>query len=267
MSTVTSADGTTIDYERYGAGPAVIFIGGAMQYRAIDPTTTATAQELAAEGFTTIDYDRRGRGRSGDTAPYSLDREVEDLAALIDAVGGSAALCTSSSGATIALAAAQSGLGVTRLALYEPPFFAGLDHSEHVATMRKLLAEGRNEDIVRYDLTKIIGLPEQMVDGMAQSPSWAGFVSVAPTIIYDVANSGEVNTDQDWLCSSKMARWADVTVPTIVFSGDQTFPGMPEAADATAAALSNATRRIIAGEGHGPSTAGILPPLLEFLRC
>ncbi|HEV3356676.1 MAG TPA: alpha/beta hydrolase [Pseudonocardiaceae bacterium] len=261
MSTVTSADGTTIDYERYGAGPAVIFIGGALQYRAIDPTTTTTAQELAAEGFTTIDYDRRGRGRSGDTAPYTLDREVEDVAALIDAVGGSATLCTSSSGAAIALAAAQFGLGVTRLALYEPPFFAGLDLSEHVDAMRALLAEGRHEDIVRHNLTKVIGLPEQMVDGMAQSPSWAGFVSVAPTIIYDVANSGDVNTDQDW-----KSRWADVIVPTVVFSGDQTFPGMPEAADATAAALSNATRRIIAGEGHGPSTAGILPPLLEFLR-
>lgn len=261
MSTITSADGTTIDYERYGAGPAVIFIGGAIQYRAIDQVTTKTAQELAAEGFTTIDYDRRGRGRSGDTAPYALDREVEDVAALIDAVGGSATLCTSSSGAAIGLAAARSGLGVTRLALYEPPFFAGLDLTAHVDAMRALLAEGRHEDLVRYDLTKVIGLPEHMVDGMAQSPSWAGFVSVAPTIIYDVANSGEVNTDQDW-----KSRWADVTVPTVVLSGDQTFPGMPEAADATAAALSNATRRIIAGEGHGPSTAGILPPLLEFLR-
>ena len=90
MSTVTSADGTTIDYERYGAGPAVIFIGGATQHRAIDPVTTKTTQELAGEGFTTIDYDRRGRGRSGDTAPYALEREVEDVAALIDAVGGSA---------------------------------------------------------------------------------------------------------------------------------------------------------------------------------
>jgi pimeloyl-ACP methyl ester carboxylesterase len=261
MSTVTSADGTTIDYDRYGAGPAVIFIGGATQYRAIDPTTTTTTQELAAEGFTTIDYDRRGRGRSGDTAPYALVREVEDVAALIDAVGGSAALYTSSSGAAIGLEAAKANVGVTRLALYEPPFFAGLDQTAHVEAMRALLAEGRHEDIVRYNMTKVIGVPEQMVDGMAQDPSWAGFVSVAPTIIYDVANSGDVNTDQDW-----KSRWADVTVPTIVFSGDQTFAGMPQAADATAAALSNATRRIIAGEGHGPSTAGILPPLLEFLR-
>src|SRR5438270_6642440 len=123
MSTVSSADGTTIDYERYGAGPAVIFIGGATQYRGIDPVTTRTTQELAAHGFTTIDYDRRGRGRSGDTAPYAPTREVEDVVALIDAVGGSATLYASSSGATIALEAAKANIGVTRLALYEPPFF------------------------------------------------------------------------------------------------------------------------------------------------
>jgi pimeloyl-ACP methyl ester carboxylesterase len=88
MSTVTSADGTVIDYDRYGDGPAVIFIGGAATYRTIDEATTQTAKRLAAEGSTTVDYDRRGRGRSGDTPPWALDREVEDVAALITAVGG-----------------------------------------------------------------------------------------------------------------------------------------------------------------------------------
>ncbi|HEY2701740.1 MAG TPA: alpha/beta fold hydrolase [Pseudonocardiaceae bacterium] len=261
MSTVTSADGTTIDYARYGAGPAVIFIGGATQYRGIDPVTTKTTQELAAEGFTTIDYDRRGRGGSTDTAPYALAREVEDVAALIDAVGGSATLYTSSSGAAIALAAVTAGLGVERLALYEPPFFAGIDNTAHVEHLRALVAEGKDAEVVRYNMTTVIGLPEEMVDGMAQSPAWAGFVAVAPTIPYDIANSNDVSVDPDW-----KARWASVTVPTVVFSGDQTFPGMPEAADAVAAALPNATRRIVAGEGHGPSTEGILPPLLDFLR-
>ncbi|HEY4459236.1 MAG TPA: alpha/beta fold hydrolase [Pseudonocardiaceae bacterium] len=262
MSTVTSADGTTIDYARYGAGPAVIFIGGATQYRGIDQVTTKTTQELAAEGFTTVDYDRRGRGGSGDTAPYALAREVEDLAALIDAVGGSATLYSSSSGAAIALAAVQAGLGVERLALYEPPFFAGVDHTAHVEQLRALVAEGKHAEAVRYNMTSIIGVPDEVVDGFAQSPEWAGFVAVAPTIAYDIANTSEVNIDPDW-----KARWANVTVPMVVLSGDQTFPGMPEAADAVAAALPNATRRIVAGEGHGPSTEGILPPLLEFLRA
>ncbi len=217
MSTVISADGTIVDYERFGAGPAVIFIG-ATQYRGIDPVTTRTAQELAEKGFTTIDYDRRSRGASGDTAPYALDRAL------------------------------RAGPRPTRW-------------TAHVDAMRALLAEGKHEEIVRYNMTEVIGIPERLVDGMAQDPSRAGFVAVAPTIIYDVANSNDVNTDPDW-----KSRWAKVTVPTIVFSGEATFPGMPEAADATAAALPNATRRVITGEGHGPSTASILPLLLAFLR-
>jgi pimeloyl-ACP methyl ester carboxylesterase len=143
MSTVTSADGTVVDYDRYGDGPAVIFIGGAATYRAIDEATTQTAGRLAAEGFTTVDYDRRGRGRSGDTQPWALAREVEDLAALIAAVGGAAALCSNSSGADVALAAASAGVGVTALALYEPPFFAGRSFAEPLAALRSLLADGR----------------------------------------------------------------------------------------------------------------------------
>lgn len=261
MSTVISADGTSIDYERYGAGPAVIFIGGATQYRGNDPVTTTTTQELAAEGFTTIDYDRRGRGRSGDTAPYAPAREVEDIAALIEAVGGSATLYTSSSGAAIGLAAAQAGIGVTALALYEPPFFAGADHSAHIEHLNALLAEGKNSDAVRYFMISAVGAPAEIVDGMAKDPGWATFVAVAPTVVYDLTQLNAVNTDQDW-----KARWADVAVPTIVFSGDATMPGLPEAADAAAAALPNATRRVLPSEGHSPRTEGIIPPLLDFLR-
>ena len=261
MSTVMSADGTSIDYERYGAGPVVIFIGGATQYRGVDPVTTTTTQELAAEGFTTIDYDRRGRGRSGDTAPYALAREVEDIAALINAVGGAATLYSSSSGAAIALAAAVAGVGVTRLALYEPPFFAGHDESAHIEHLHALVVDGKNAEAVRYFMTDVAGAPAAMVEGMAQDPSWARFVAVAPTVVYDVTNLNAINTDPDWA-----RRWAEVTVPAIVFSGDATMPGLPQAADTVAAALPNATRRVLTGEGHGPSTAGIIPPLVEFLR-
>jgi pimeloyl-ACP methyl ester carboxylesterase len=110
--TVTSADGTTIDYDAYGNGPTVILIGGTTQHRAIDQRTTEIAKQLAAEGFTAVDYDRRGRDRSGDTPPWSLDREVEDVAALIEATAAPAALYTSSSGAAIALAAVTARLNV-----------------------------------------------------------------------------------------------------------------------------------------------------------
>jgi pimeloyl-ACP methyl ester carboxylesterase len=175
MSTVTSPDGTVIDYDRYGDGPAVIFIGGAATYRTIDEATTQTAKRLAAEGFTTVDYDRRGR--SGDTPPWALDREVEDVAELIKAVGGGAALCSNSSGANIALAAASAGADVTALALYEPPFFAGHSFTTHLAALRSLLATGRNDEAMRYNLTSVVGLPAEVVDGMAQAPWWAAMVA------------------------------------------------------------------------------------------
>jgi pimeloyl-ACP methyl ester carboxylesterase len=247
MSAVTSADGTVVDYDRYGDGPAVIFIGGAATYRAIDEATTQTAGRLAAEGFTAVDYDRRGRGRSGDTPPWALAREVEDVAALITAVGGAAALCTNSSGADIALAAASAGVGVTALALYEPPFFAGRSFTEPLAALRSLLAEGKNEEAMRYNLTSVIGLPAEVVEGMAQAPWWAAMVAAAPTLVYDHAATNEINLDPDW-----RGRWAKVTVPTIVCSGDQSFPGLPEAADAVAAALPKASRRTLPGQGHRP---------------
>jgi pimeloyl-ACP methyl ester carboxylesterase len=260
MSTVTSADGTLIDYDAYGSGPPVILIGGASQYRAIDSRTTEIAKHLAEEGFTAVDYDRRGRGRSGDTPPWSLDREVEDLAALIEATGVPA-LYTSSSGAGVALAAVTSGIPVSALALYEPPYFAGSDGREHIAALQRMLEEGEYDKATRYNMTAIIGLPGEAVDQMAEAPWWPGLVAVAPTLVYDHQASHDIETDPDW-----HARWARVTVPTVVYSGDQTFPGLPEAADAVAAALSNAQRRVLAGQDHGPAPEVIVPELVRFLR-
>lgn len=260
MSTVTSPDGTVIDYDRYGEGPVVVFIGGAAAYRAIDESTSEAARRLAEEGFTAVDYDRRGRGRSGDTHPWSLDREVEDVAALIKATGGAAALCSNSSGADIALAATSADVGVTALVLYEPPFFAGRSLTEQLAVLRSLVAEGKNEEAMRYNLTSVIGLPTGVVDGMARTPSWAPMVAAAPTLVYDHAATHEISVDPDW-----RRRWAGVTVPTLVCSGDQTFPGMPEAADAVAAALPNASRRTVPRQGHKPAPEAIVPVLVEFL--
>jgi len=261
MSTVTSPDGTVIGYDRYGGGPAAIFIGGAATYRAIDEATTQTARRLAAEGFTAVDYDRRGRGASGDTQPWALDREVEDVAELIKVAGGAAALCSNSSGADIALAAARAGVGVTALVLYEPPFFAGASFDAHLAALSTMLADGRNDEAMRYNLTSVIGLPPDVVDAMAKAPWWAAMVAVAPTLVYDHTATHEINVDPDW-----RRRWAGVTVPAIVCSGDQTFPGMPEAADAVAAALPNASRCILPGQGHRPAPEALVPVLLEFLK-
>lgn len=261
MSTVTSADGTTIGYEAYGQGPTVVFIGGATQHRAIDSRTTELAEELGKAGYTAIDYDRRGRGESTDVTPWALAREVEDLQALIEATGGPAALYTSSSGATIALEAARwKPHLVSKLFLYEPPFFRGNDGGAHVQALRELIADNQLEAAMRYNLTRVIRLPEEAVDGMAHEPWWPAMVAVAPTLVYDLAAVDDVNLDPDW-----DARWASVTVPTAVVSGDQTFPGMVEAADDVARSIPKARRLTLAGQGHGPATEAVLPVLREFL--
>jgi pimeloyl-ACP methyl ester carboxylesterase len=261
MSTVTSPDGTSIDYSRYGAGPAVVFIGGATAYRAIDEGTTQTARGLADAGFMTIEYDRRGRGRSGDTQPWAVDREVEDVAALIKEAGGAAALYAESSGAGIALAAASAGAGVIALALQEPPFFSGHDLTSDLAALRSLLAEGKKDEALRYNLSSVIGLPPGMVEGMSHGPGWAAMVAVAPTLIYDLTIVNQINVDQDW-----SGRWSAISAPAIVCSGDQSFPGLREAADAVAAALPDASRRTLAGQGHKPAPEAIVPVLRDFLR-
>jgi pimeloyl-ACP methyl ester carboxylesterase len=262
MSTVTSADGTTIDFERHGEGPTVVFIGGATQYRGIDPSTTEVARRLGAEGFTAVVYDRRGRGGSGDTPPWSLDREVEDLGALLDDTGGPATLYTSSSGATVALAAVQAGLPVRALLLFEPPFFRNERGEEQLTHLRSLLGEDRRDEAMRYNMGSVVGVPAEAVEGMAQSPWWPAMVAVAPTLPYDLGAVHDVDVDPDW-----RRRWADVTVPVTVLSGDQSFPGMAQVADAVAAALPDARRRVLAGQGHGPSPDALVPALLEELRA
>lgn len=261
MSTVTSPDGTVVEYDSHGDGPTVIFIGGAVEYRALDQSTAQVARQLAAEGYTAITYDRRGRGGSGDTPPWSLDKEVHDLASLIRTLDGPATLYSSSSGATVALAAASAGVPVAALALYEPPFFRGAGLTQDLAHLHSLLAQGDDDQAMRYNLTAVVGLPTQVVDQMAQAPSWPGMVAVAPTLIYDLTPVHEVSVDPDW-----RSRWSAITVPTVVYSGDQTFPGLAKAADDVASDLPRASRRILPGQGHRPSPEAIVPVLLEFLR-
>src|SRR3954451_7902774 len=115
METVRSSDQTVIAFDRYGAGPAVVLIGGAFQHRRLDRQTARLAQLLAAAGFSALHYDRRGRGDSGDTPPYAVDRELEDIDAVMSAAGGSAFLYGMSSGSVLALRAAATGRPVARV--------------------------------------------------------------------------------------------------------------------------------------------------------
>jgi pimeloyl-ACP methyl ester carboxylesterase len=255
MPTVTSKDGTTIAYDRLSQGPALILVGGAFQYRAIDPRTTQLAALLAPH-FAVVHYDRRGRGDSGDTAPYAIEREVEDLEALIKEAGRSAFVFGMSSGGVLPLEAAACGLAITKLALYEPPF--NLDDNARAASenygkqLTALLAEGRRGDAVALAMTTW-GAPAEAVAGMRQTPVWSMFESVAPTLAYDNAIMGDG--------SLPTKRMASVTVPTLVIDGGASPAFMHNAAQAAADALPNAWCRTLEGQTHEVAPEVLAPVL------
>ena len=219
MKTVQSRDGTTIAFDRSGVGPAVILVGGAFQYRAIDPRT-AHLTELLAQRFTVIHYDRRGRGDSGDTAPYAVEREIEDLGALIKEAGGSAFVFGMSSGGALALDAAASGLAITKLALYEPPLVVDDGRppvpEDYVERLTELVSAGYRGDAVEYSMTKAMGMPAEAVAQMREAPIWPAFEAVAHTLAYD----GTLMHGVSQGTPSPLRRWASVTVPTLVIDGE-----------------------------------------------
>ena len=235
MNQVMSKDGTVIAFDRLGKGPAVILVGGAFQYRAIDPPTAQLAERLASH-FTVYHYDRRGRGDSGDTQPYAKEREIEDLGAVIAEAGGSASVFAMSSGGALALDAAANRLKITRLALYEPPFNSGDEHARQASEnytrqLTALLTEGRRGDAVAFTMTTW-GAPAEAIAGMRQTPIWSLFESVAPTLAYDNVIMGDG--------SVPVKRLASIAVPTLVIDGGASPAFMHNAAQAVAHALPNA---------------------------
>jgi pimeloyl-ACP methyl ester carboxylesterase len=254
--TVIARDGTPIAYERVGEGPALVLVDGALCFRGFGPM--GPLAERLAPHFTVYRYDRRGRGDSGDTAPYAVAREVEDLAAVIDAAGGSAAVFGMSSGAVLALEAAASGLPISRLALYEPPLSAdGPDSGEFGATLERLVSEGRRGDAVAYFLESA-GVPEEAVAGMRSDPTWALFESVAPTLVYDNAVLGDGTVPRD--------RAAGLTLPALVAGGADSPDFFVRAAEATADAIPGARYRALEGQSWGQVSPDALARVLrEFL--
>jgi pimeloyl-ACP methyl ester carboxylesterase len=257
METVASADGTTIAYDRHGDGPPLVTAAGAFCARL---TTDPLARALA-ERFTVLNYDRRGRGDSGDTAPYAVEREIDDLAALIGAAGGSAAVFGHSSGATLALKAAASGLPITHLVLYEPPFNpdgsfprlpAGL-----AGELAGLVADGRRGEAVELYQTRAVGMPEEVVAQLRQAPFRPGLEAIAHTLAYDAAIVGDRSLPTGLIAS--------VTVPALVISGDQSPPFLRASAQAVADALPNGRLSTLAGQGHDISPAATAPVMTEFL--
>ncbi len=261
--TVTSADGTTIAYSKHGSGSALILVGGAFQHRAFDPRTAALAEALG-EHYTTYHYDRRGRGGSGDTPPYAVEREVEDIAALIDDAGGSAYLHGHSSGALLALAAVEAGLAVTKASVYEAP--VSVDGSRPSTPsgrgdeIRAMLAAGDRAAAVETFLTKSVGVPGDIVAQMKRSPMWSGFEEVANTLPYDVDLSASFVTGTPFPANP----WPHVTIPVLALNGGAGQAWMAGGADAIAAVLPDARRETVPGQDHGPEAAALAPFLIRF---
>jgi pimeloyl-ACP methyl ester carboxylesterase len=259
MNTAVSADGTAIVFDRYGDGPPVIMTVGAFNTR----STTEPLAGALREQFTVLNYDRRGRGDSGDTAPYAVDREIEDLAALIAAAGGSASVFGYSSGATLALKAAASGLPITHLALYEPPFRADDSHpplpAGLAAQLAELVAAGRRGDAVELYQTKAVGIPEDVVAQLRHAPFRPGLEAIAHTLAYDAEIIGDLSLPADLLAS--------VTIPALVISGEQSPPFLRAAARAAAAALPSGQLASLPGQTHDINPEATAPVMAEFLAA
>jgi pimeloyl-ACP methyl ester carboxylesterase len=258
MEKIQSRDGTPIAFDRTGEGPAIILVGGAFQHRAID-SETAQLAALLSPHFTVFHYDRRGRGDSGDTPPYAVEREIEDLAALIDEAGGSAAAFGMSSGGVLALEAARS-LPITKVAVYEPPFMVdegGLrPPADHQEQLTELAASGRRGDAVEFFMTKVMSMPDEAVAPMRSAPMWPALEGVAPTLAYDSAVMGDFSLPAE--------RLASVAAPTLVINGGDTDPRLRRAARALWAVLPDVQHRTVEGQTHQVAPEALAPVLEEF---
>jgi pimeloyl-ACP methyl ester carboxylesterase len=254
--TVRSADGTTIAYERSGRGPALILIGGAFN----DRRSADAHVPLLAPHFTVYAYDRRGRGDSTDTPPYAVEREVEDLAALVDASGGPAFVYGHSSGAVLALEAAARGVPVRKLAVHEPPYMVDDTRekppADYAGRVQAAVDRGDRKEAAQIFLREAVGVPAAVVDTVEQWPDWPGMLSVAHTIPYDIAIVGDG--------SMPAARLATISVPTLAVDGGASPPWARNAVAAVAAAVPGAQRLTIEGQDHAVAPDALAPVLIEF---
>jgi pimeloyl-ACP methyl ester carboxylesterase len=262
MERVRSKDGTVIAFDRTGKGPALIVVGGAVADRSAVPPQAA----VLAPDFTVIAYDRRGRGDSGDTPPYAVEREIEDIDALIRAAGGTAFVVGHSSGAVLALEAAAAELDIHRLAVYEPPFIVDDSRSplaeDYAARLKNLTSTGRLSQAVEYFLTEAVQVPAEIVEQIHSSPMWPAMEKAAPTILYDFQVMGGSMAGKPL----PARRWASIKQPTLVIDGGASPPWIRRGAQALAAILPNAWYRTLEGQQHGADPAVLAPLLVQFFK-
>lgn len=258
--TVTSADGTPIAFETTGTGPALVLVDGAMCSREFGPAREVAKQ--LADRYTVYVYDRRGRGASGDTEPYAVEREIEDLAAVIGAAGD-AFVMGQSSGAALALEASAAGVPMRKLAVYEAPY-VGITTvrgrtPDYLADLQRLLEQGKHGAMIDYFMVRMVGGPAFLPVMMRLMPKvWRQLKAVAPTLLNDTRILGDFEVDP--------ARLARVSVPTLVLGGGKAKPNMAKAVEDVAAAVTGKPPVILAGQTHNVSPAVLAPELAAFFR-
>ncbi len=259
-SRVRSTDGTTIAFDRYGDGRPVILVGGAYNDRS---TVAGVAEAISSDGLGAVTYDRRGRGAStnNDTA-FESERELEDLAALIETLGGAVDVFGHSSGAVLALEAAMQGLPIERLAVYEPPYVVDgmrpLPPDDLDERLTALVRDDRRDDAVVLFSTEAVGLPPAVVDGMRAAPVWGRLTGLAHTLPYDTAIHHGYTLPA--------VRLAELCLPLLVLDGSESSPWLRATARALADSVPEARRLTLDGEDHGvlQHPEALEPVLAEF---
>jgi pimeloyl-ACP methyl ester carboxylesterase len=266
-STVQSKDGTSIAYEKSGKGPQLILVGSALASRA----DAAPLASLLAQSFAVVNYDRRGRGDSADAKTYAVAREIEDIVALVDQCGGSANLFGSSSGAVLALEAANAlGAKIVAQVLFEPPFIVDASRppipADFTKRITEMLAADRRDETVSVFMVEAVGVPEAMVGTMKKAPMWAKMEKLAHTLPYDLAIL-------DGLQSGKALpanRWKSVAARTLVVDGEKSDAFLRLAAQKLAEVLPASKRRTLEGQDHSApymAPQALVPVLVEFLAA
>ncbi|WP_026926948.1 alpha/beta fold hydrolase [Granulicoccus phenolivorans] len=265
--TVTSADGTRLAYTAWGAGAPIVIIDGATAHRATTAENPATAALLADE-FLVINYDRRGRGDSDDHLPYAVEREFEDLAAIIEQAGHARPTTVFgwSSGGNLALNAAQAGVPIARIAAFEPN--AAVDDTrpplpgDYVERLDAAVAAGRPGDAVALFLTEAVLLPPELVAGMREEDWWPGLEAIAPTIAYDGRQVGDALSGRPL----RPDLWNRIDIPVLVLHGIDTWPALAAGARAIAAHLPTATLRPVPGQEHSTTPDVLAAALRDFIK-
>lgn len=260
MAKTISKDGTPIGYEKKGNGPALIIVDGAMCSRLFGPSQKLA--EILSPNFTVYTYDRRGRNESGDTRPYAIEREIEDLEAVMKEAGGSAGLVGFSSGASLALEAASSGVNATKIMAYEPPYMVSNEGHQSPADSKeqltKLIAEDKRGAALKFFMHDMVGVPSFAVAIMSITPMWPKLKKVAHTLPYDATVLRNFKMPAE--------KFAGIKIPTWIGAGGKTQIRLRRAAEAVEKTVPGATLAILPGQTHNVSPKVIAPEIIKFFN-